>query len=137
MFAPPQMRFSLKDGVFPLFTTKRVPLRAVFEELIVYGFQWRHLAQIRRCGANYEGKGVDQIKEVIRKIKHKPDDRVSFCQLGIQATWTRWHFPLSPSQQFYVLNQIAPLTLPTSDDAKTPPQPLPWHPLLPTLPALR
>ncbi|KAJ3217810.1 Thymidylate synthase [Dinochytrium kinnereticum] len=120
LFAPPQMRFNLADGIFPLFTTKRVPLRAVFEELMwfvrgcvdanlltnknvhiwdangsrealdavglsdyrqgelgpVYGFQWRHFgAEYEGADANYEGKGVDQVREVIRKIKKNPSDR--------------------------------------------------------------
>lgn len=34
LFAPPQLRFSLADNTFPLLTTKRVPLRLVFEELM-------------------------------------------------------------------------------------------------------
>ncbi|KAJ3097852.1 Thymidylate synthase [Phlyctochytrium planicorne] len=120
LFAPPTMRFDLRDNKFPLFTTKRVPLRAVFEELMwfikgstdanlltaknvhiwdangsrdaldavglsdyrdgelgpVYGFQWRHFgAEYQGPEADYDGKGVDQIKEVIRKIKETPTDR--------------------------------------------------------------
>ncbi|KAJ1909737.1 Thymidylate synthase [Tieghemiomyces parasiticus] len=34
VFAPPQLRFSLTDGVLPLLTTKRVFFRAVLEELL-------------------------------------------------------------------------------------------------------
>ncbi|CAG8472062.1 1205_t:CDS:2 [Paraglomus occultum] len=34
IFAPPQLRFSLKDNIFPLLTTKRVFLRGVLEELL-------------------------------------------------------------------------------------------------------
>ncbi|KAL2916099.1 Thymidylate synthase [Polyrhizophydium stewartii] len=34
LFAPPQLRFDLSGGRFPLLTTKRVPLRPVFEELV-------------------------------------------------------------------------------------------------------
>ncbi|CAO3693419.1 unnamed protein product [Rhizopus stolonifer] len=37
VFAPPQLRFSLKDDIFPLLTTKRVFFRGVLEELL-----WRH-----------------------------------------------------------------------------------------------
>ncbi|KIP04364.1 hypothetical protein PHLGIDRAFT_36971 [Phlebiopsis gigantea 11061_1 CR5-6] len=42
----------------------------------VYGFQWRHFgAQYENCDADYAGKGVDQLKECIRKIKEDPTDR--------------------------------------------------------------
>ena len=34
VFAPPQLRFSLKDDIFPLLTTKRVFFRGVLEELL-------------------------------------------------------------------------------------------------------
>lgn len=36
LFAPPPHRFSLRDGRLPLLTTKHVPLRAVFEELMFF-----------------------------------------------------------------------------------------------------
>lgn len=42
----------------------------------VYGFQWRHFgAEYTDMHANYEGKGVDQLKECIHKIKTNPTDR--------------------------------------------------------------
>lgn len=42
----------------------------------VYGFQWRHFgAEYENCHADYNGKGVDQIKEIVRKLKHSPYDR--------------------------------------------------------------
>ncbi|KAF8678374.1 Thymidylate synthase [Rhizoctonia solani] len=42
----------------------------------VYGFQWRHFgAQYIDAWADYKGKGVDQLAEVIRKIKDDPTDR--------------------------------------------------------------
>lgn len=42
----------------------------------VYGFQWRHFgAQYTDFHADYTGQGVDQLADVIRKIKNKPDDR--------------------------------------------------------------
>ena len=34
IFAPPSLRFSLKDGTFPLLTTKRTFLRGIVEELL-------------------------------------------------------------------------------------------------------
>lgn len=120
IFAPPQLRFSLRDNVFPLLTTKRVFFRAVLEELLwfvkgdtngkhlsergikiwdgngsreyldsiglnhrregdlgpVYGFQWRHFgAEYVDCDADYSGQGVDQLAEVIHKLKTSPYDR--------------------------------------------------------------
>jgi dihydrofolate reductase / thymidylate synthase len=42
----------------------------------VYGFQWRHFgAEYTDMHANYDGKGVDQLAEVIHKIKNNPNDR--------------------------------------------------------------
>jgi hypothetical protein len=42
----------------------------------VYGFQWRHFgAEYIDCQTDYHDKGVDQLKEVIHKIKTKPMDR--------------------------------------------------------------
>ncbi|KAK3811710.1 MAG: thymidylate synthase [Linnemannia elongata] len=120
IFAPPSMRFSLENDIFPLLTTKRVFFRAVVEELLwfvkgdtnglhlsekgikiwegngsreyldkvglshrkvgdlgpVYGFQWRHFgAEYKDCDTDYTGQGVDQLAEVIWKIKNTPTDR--------------------------------------------------------------
>ena len=42
----------------------------------VYGFQWRHFgAEYVDADADYSGKGVDQLREVIRKIIEEPTDR--------------------------------------------------------------
>ncbi|KAI7829813.1 thymidylate synthase [Gamsiella multidivaricata] len=120
IFAPPSMRFSLENDIFPLLTTKRVFFRAVAEELLwfvkgdtnglhlaekgikiwdgngsreyldkvglshrkvgdlgpVYGFQWRYFgAEYKDCDTDYTGQGVDQLAEVIWKIKNTPTDR--------------------------------------------------------------
>jgi thymidylate synthase len=41
-----------------------------------YGFQWRHFgAKYTNMYDSYEGKGIDQLKDVINKIKNTPDDR--------------------------------------------------------------
>jgi thymidylate synthase len=42
----------------------------------VYGFQWRHFgAEYKDCDTDYTGQGVDQLAEVIWKIKNTPTDR--------------------------------------------------------------
>ena len=42
----------------------------------VYGFQWRHFgAKYEDCDGDYNGGGVDQLAECIRKIKEDPTDR--------------------------------------------------------------
>jgi len=42
----------------------------------VYGFQWRHFgAQYTDMHADYTGKGIDQLAEVIRKLRNNPSDR--------------------------------------------------------------
>jgi thymidylate synthase len=42
----------------------------------VYGFQWRHFgAEYVDAKTDYTGKGVDQLAEVIHKLKHNPYDR--------------------------------------------------------------
>ncbi|XP_065094791.1 thymidylate synthase isoform X2 [Ochlerotatus camptorhynchus] len=42
----------------------------------VYGFQWRHFgAKYKTCNEDYTGQGVDQLTEVITRIKNNPTDR--------------------------------------------------------------
>ena len=91
-----QMRFDLAEG-FPMVTTKKLHLKSIIYELLwfikgetnieylkqngvkiwdewadengdlgpVYGHQWR----------NWNGDGIDQIKEVINSLKNNPDSR--------------------------------------------------------------
>jgi len=115
-----QLRFNLRDNIFPLLTTKRVFFRGVVEELLwfirgstnakelsdrgvhiwdgngsreyldrygftdreegdlgpIYGFQWRHSgAEYVDMHSDYTGQGIDQLQEVIDKIKSSPNDR--------------------------------------------------------------
>jgi len=42
----------------------------------VYGFQWRHFgAEYVDCNTDYSGQGVDQLADVIHKLKNNPYDR--------------------------------------------------------------
>jgi len=42
----------------------------------VYGWQWRHFgAEYKDMHTDYTGQGVDQVAEVLDKIKNKPNDR--------------------------------------------------------------
>lgn len=42
----------------------------------VYGFQWRHFgARYVDCDTDYTGQGIDQLQQVIDKIKYNPTDR--------------------------------------------------------------
>lgn len=42
----------------------------------VYGFQWRHFgAEYVDARTDYRGQGVDQLAEVVEKLKHQPYDR--------------------------------------------------------------
>lgn len=145
-----QMRFNLRDNIFPLLTTKRVFWRGVAEELLwfirgctdarvlqekgikiwdgnstrefldksgftdreegdlgpVYGFQWRHFgAQYKTSHEDYSGQGIDQLNEVINRIKTNPMDRRI-----IMSAWNPVDIPimaLPPCHclvQFYVSN---------------------------------
>ncbi|XP_043526221.1 thymidylate synthase [Frieseomelitta varia] len=145
-----QMRFTLRDNVFPLLTTKRVFWKGVLEELLwfirgstnakelteknvhiwdanssrnfldssgftdreegdlgpVYGFQWRHFgAEYKDMHTDYSGQGIDQLEQVIDKIRHSPNDRRI-----IMTAWNPVDIPkmaLPPCHcfvQFYVNN---------------------------------
>lgn len=42
----------------------------------VYGFQWRHFgADYESYDTDYTGKGVDQLENVVKKLKSNPNDR--------------------------------------------------------------
>lgn len=42
----------------------------------IYGFQWRHYnAPYEQFFSNYDGKGVDQLKKLVHKLKTNPRDR--------------------------------------------------------------
>lgn len=70
----------------------------------VYGFQWRHFgAEYGTCDDDYSGKGIDQLKEIIERIRTNPNDRRI-----IMSAWNPVQIPqmaLPPCHclaQFYV-----------------------------------
>ena len=105
-----QMRFDLQRG-FPCLTTKRLRLRSIIHELLwflmgetnirylkengvsiwdewadrdgnlgpVYGYQWRSWPAP-------DGKGIDQIAQLVEQIQRNPDSR----RLIVSAWWTAW-----------------------------------------------
>lgn len=70
----------------------------------VYGFQWRHFgAEYTDMHADYTGKGVDQLAELIHKIKTNPTDRRLVLSAWNPAALP--HMALPPCHmfcQFYV-----------------------------------
>tara|TARA_B100001540_G_C15744762_1_gene613982 strand:+ start:108 stop:1022 length:915 start_codon:yes stop_codon:yes gene_type:complete len=123
------MHFSLKDGVIPLLTTKRVAWKTCLKELLwfisgstdnkilqeqnvkiwndngsrdfldsrglqhleendlgpVYGHQWRFFnAKYSNCDENYEGKGVDQLENIIRCLK---DPKERYSRRLVMSAW--------------------------------------------------
>ena len=121
-----QMRFDLSNG-FPLVTTKKVHLKSIIYELLwflkgetnvkylqdngvriwnewadengelgpVYGSQWR----------NWNGEGIDQIAEVIKTLKTKPNDRRMIVSAWNVGKIPQMHLPPCHMMfQFYVAN---------------------------------
>ncbi|RPA80840.1 thymidylate synthase [Ascobolus immersus RN42] len=154
LFAPAQLKFSLKDWTFPLLTTKNTHLNSIVHELLwfisgsthtaplqakgvkiwdgngsrefldrvglshheegdlgpVYGFQWRHFgAEYKGHKHDYTGEGVDQLKEVIHKIKHSPYDRRIILSAWNPADLNKMALPpCHMFAQFYVNFPNAP-----------------------------
>lgn len=76
----------------------------------VYGFQWRHFgAEYKDCNADYTGQGVDQIREIIHKLKHKPyDRRILLSAWNVAALGSMALPPCHLLAQFYVSYPDAP-----------------------------
>ncbi|GJE85119.1 thymidylate synthase [Phanerochaete sordida] len=79
----------------------------------VYGFQWRHFgAEYVDCETDYTGKGVDQLRECIRKIKEDPTDRRI-----ILSAWNPADIPLMALPPCHMMCQFY-VHLPASEGAK-------------------
>lgn len=76
----------------------------------VYGFQWRHFgADYTDCHADYSNKGVDQIKEVVRKLRSSPYDRRIILSAWNVADLSKMALPpCHMFAQFYVSYPDAP-----------------------------
>lgn len=122
-----QMRFDLSKG-FPLVTTKKVHLKSVIYELLwlisgdtnirflkendvriwnewadengdlgpVYGAQWR----------NFNGQGIDQLKDVVHRLRTNPNDRRMIVSAWNPAQIDQMALPPCHAFfQFYVANE--------------------------------
>lgn len=78
--------------------------RAVGDLGPVYGFQWRHFgAEYVDAGTDYTGQGVDQLAEVVRKLKTSPYDRRIILSAWNPADLTKMALPpCHMFAQFYV-----------------------------------
>jgi len=72
----------------------------------IYGFQWRHFnAEYKGCKADYSGKGVDQLQNIIDLIKNKPTSRRMFMTAWNPGQLDEMALPpCHISYQFYVRN---------------------------------
>ncbi|KAK5693336.1 Thymidylate synthase [Elasticomyces elasticus] len=81
----------------------------------VYGFQWRHFgAEYTDCHADYSGKGVDQLAEVLRKLRHSPYDRRIILSAWNPADLTKMALP--PCHMFAQFYVSFPASVPTRED---------------------
>lgn len=72
----------------------------------VYGFQWRHFgAEYKDMHADYSGMGVDQLADVIHRIKTNPNDRrIILCAWNPKDLPQMALPPCHAFVQFYVAN---------------------------------
>ncbi|CAD6565865.1 MAG: Thymidylate synthase [Alectoria sarmentosa] len=85
----------------------------------VYGFQWRHFgAEYVDAKTDYTGQGVDQLAEVIEKLKNKPYDRRIILSAWNPADLGKMALPpCHMFAQFYVSFPKAPkLTVQANGD---------------------
>lgn len=81
----------------------------------VYGFQWRHFgAEYQDCHADYSGKGVDQLAEVVHKLKNNPYDRRIILSAWNPADLKKMALP--PCHMFAQFYVSFPASSPTRTD---------------------
>ncbi|OQS53672.1 TS-1 [Ecytonucleospora hepatopenaei] len=81
----------------------------------VYGFQWRHYgAPYETCKTNYEGKGIDQLRDVIEQIKTNPTSRrlivcawnpLQLKEMALPPCHTLFHFKVYGNKLSCILYQ--------------------------------
>jgi thymidylate synthase len=76
----------------------------------VYGFQWRYFgAEYKDCHADYTDTGVDQIREIVQKLKTNPYDRRIILSAWNVADLSKMALPpCHMFAQFYVSYPDAP-----------------------------
>lgn len=86
----------------------------------VYGFQWRHFgAEYIDAQTDYSGQGVDQLADVIDKLKNKPYDRRIILSAWNPADLKKMALPpCHMFAQFYVSFPSAPTTNKADQTAK-------------------
>ncbi|KAK5117896.1 Thymidylate synthase [Meristemomyces frigidus] len=81
----------------------------------VYGFQWRHFgAEYDDCHTDYTGRGVDQLAEVVHKLKHNPYDRRIILSAWNPADLKKMALP--PCHMFAQFYVSFPPSSPTRED---------------------
>ncbi|GAA6043705.1 hypothetical protein JCM8097_007492 [Rhodosporidiobolus ruineniae] len=81
----------------------------------VYGFQWRHFgAEYGTAKDSYEGKGVDQLAEVIRKIKDEPEKRRLVISAWNPADTPKMALPPCPILIQFFVHSLPPSSVPSS-----------------------
>ena len=84
----------------------------------IYGFQWRHFgAQYVDAKTDYSGQGVDQLVDVIDKLKNKPYDRRIILSAWNPADLTKMALP--PCHMFAQFYVSFPRSSPTRPDGST------------------
>ena len=83
----------------------------------VYGFQWRHFgAKYVDCNTDYSGQGIDQLQEVIKRLRTNPYDRRIIMSAWNPSDFTKMALP--PCHVFCQFYVNFPTTTPDSNSDK-------------------